>query len=313
MDDRTRALDQIAALAREHHLAAAEIAAALGEGRPPAVATEDRRRTVLVRVLAYLGGTFVFAGIGVFIALQWDEMSAAARVVVTLGSGLAAFALAVLASRDLRFERAATPLLLVAGALEPTGMFVAFAEYGSGGDWRVASLVTMATMALQFAATFGAVRQGTPLFLVILFGTLFWWTAFDLLDVDGNVTALTVGASLLLAAASIARTRFRDITPLWYFIGAAAFLAGLFDLLEETPFDLLFLGAAAGLVYLSAALHSRTLLFVATLAILAYTAWFTSEHFAESVGWPVALIALGLFMIALSAAALRIDREYVRR
>jgi hypothetical protein len=65
-------------------------------------------------------------------------------------------------------------------------------------------------------------------------------------------------------------------------------------------------------VYLSVALHSRTLLFVATAGILAYTAWFTGEHFAESVGWPIALIIFGLLLIGLSALALRIDRNYVR-
>jgi len=65
-------------------------------------------------------------------------------------------------------------------------------------------------------------------------------------------------------------------------------------------------------MYVSVAVHSRTLLFVATLAILAYTAWFTGEHFADSIGWPLALVAFGLFLIALSALAFRIDRDYVR-
>jgi hypothetical protein len=48
------------------------------------------------------------------------------------------------------------------------------------------------------------------------------------------------------------------------------------------------------------------------MAILAYTAWYTSQHFADSVGWPIALIVFGLFMIGLSALAFRIDRQYVR-
>jgi hypothetical protein len=65
-------------------------------------------------------------------------------------------------------------------------------------------------------------------------------------------------------------------------------------------------------VYLSVAVHSRTLLFVSTLGILAYTGWFTGQHFADSVGWPFALIAFGIFMIGLSAVAMRIDRVYVR-
>ena len=75
----------------------------------------------------------------------------------------------------------------------------------------------------------------------------------------------------------------------------------------------MFLAAAAAFVYVSVVLHSRTLLAVATLAILAYTAWFTGQHFVDSIGWPLALMALGLLMIGLSALAVRIDRTYVRR
>jgi hypothetical protein len=311
MDDRTRALSDIATLARQHSITAGEIAAVLGE--PPDAGLASRRRAVLVRVLGFLGGTFVFAGIGVFIALQWDGLGPAARVVVTLGSGLAAFALAVFACKDARFEKAATPLFLVAAALEPTGMLVAFDEFGSGGDWRLAILTAAGTMALQSGATFAAVRRSTPLFLLLFFGTLFWWTALDLADLDGTITATILGGSVLLAAMGIDRTPHRDITPIWYLVGATAFLAGLFDLVDRTPFEILFLGTAAGFVYLSVLLHSRTLLVVAILAILAYTGWFTGQHFADSIGWPLALIAFGIFMIGLSALAFRIDRDYVRQ
>ena len=308
MDARSEALAEIVARARQHHLTAQEIASALGEPQ----AGERGARNVLVRVLAYMGGTFVFAGLGIFIALRWELMGSAARVVITLGSGLAACVLAVLSNRDPRFEKAAAPLFLVTAALEPTGMMVAFQEFGSGGDWRWAALVTAGTVGVQFLLTFARLRLSTLLFLSICFVMLFWWTAFDLLDVDGDVTALVLGAALVLAAVGIDRTSHSVVTPLWYLTGAAAFLFGLFDAVRRTPFELLFLLSAAGFVYLSAVLHSRTLLLVATVAMLAYTAWFTGEHFAESVGWPLALIAFGLLMIALSALAFRIDRRYVR-
>jgi hypothetical protein len=310
VDDRTRALDEIAAIARQHGLSAREIVIAIGE--PPGTARESRLRGVLVRVLGFLGGTFVFAGIGVFIALQWDSMNSAARVVVTLGSGLVALVLAVLSSRDARFDKATTPLFLMAAALEPMGMLVAFDEFGSGGDWRWASLVTSGALTVQFAAIFGSVRQSTPLFMCILFGTLFWWTAFDLLDMSDTFVALILGGSMLLTAAGVDRTSHHDITPVWYLLGGAAFLYGLFDAVEHTPFEISFLAVAAGFVYLSVALHSRMLLFVATLGVLSYTAWFTQQHFANSVGWPIALILFGMFMIGLSALAFRIDRDYVR-
>jgi hypothetical protein len=91
------------------------------------------------------------------------------------------------------------------------------------------------------------------------------------------------------------------------------FLYGFFDAVEDSPIEVLFLAVASGVVYVSVLLHSRTLLTVATLAILAYTGYFTSEHFADSIGWPISLVAFGLFMIGLSALALRIDRDYVRQ
>ena len=307
---RARALEQIVSLARAHQLTPSEIGAALADGKKPVA--EGRARAVIVRVLGYLGGTFVFAGVAALIALQWDAMNSAARVVITLGSGLAACAIAILASRDARFEKAVPPLFLIAAALEPTGMLVAFNEFGSGGDARWAGLLTAGACALQFAALFGVLRRSMLLFVAVFFGTLFWWTAFDLMDVDDSAIALVLGASLLLTAIGTDRTPHSTITPSWYLFGGALFLYGLFDLVERTPAEILFIVVASGSVYLSVVVHSRTLLLVATAAILAYTGWFTGQHFADSLGWPLALVLFGLSMIGLSAVAFRIDRQYIR-
>ena len=246
--NRARALETIAALARQHALSPAEIAAAIGS--TPATAGEPRAPAVLVHVLGFLGGTFVFAGLGVFIALQWSDMNSAARVVVTLGSGVVAFVLASVAAREARFDKAVTPLFLIAAVLEPTGMLVAFQEYGTGGDARVATLITAGTVALQFGLTFGAIRRATPLFMTVLFGTFAFGTALDLLDADSEVIALVLGASLLLAAVGADRTSHRDITPAWYLFGGAAFLYGVFDLVERTPLEIVFIAMASGFVYL---------------------------------------------------------------
>ena len=112
IDARSRALEEIVALARAHQLSGAEIAAAVGDA--PATPSDQRAQRVVVRVLGVLGGSFVFAGVCAFIALQWDHMNSASRVIATLGPGVVALVLAVLASREPRFEKATTPLLLVA-------------------------------------------------------------------------------------------------------------------------------------------------------------------------------------------------------
>ena len=311
MDERVRVLQQIVALAREHRLTASDISAALTDA--PVPAAEGRVRAILVKVGAYLGGTFVFAGIAAFIALQWDAMTSAARVIITLGSGIASFALATIATRDARFDKAAPPLFLIAATLEPVGMLVAFNEYGSGGsDARWAALITVGVMAVQFAVIFTVLRQSMLLFLAVFFAMLSWWTAFDLLGVDESFGVMMLGGCLLLAAVAADRTPHRSITPSWYLVGGIAFLYGLFDLVGGTPFELLFILMASGFVYLSASIPSRTLLLVATAAILGYTGWFTSERFADSLGWPIALMLFGLLMIGLSALAFRIDRQYIR-
>ena len=105
MSERADALREIVTLARRHGLSTEEIAAALSES-PTAAQAESRWRSVSVRVLGYLGGTFVFAGICVFIALQWDDLNSAARVIVTLGPGVTALALALMAAREERFSKA---------------------------------------------------------------------------------------------------------------------------------------------------------------------------------------------------------------
>lgn len=87
-------------MAHRHGLSANDVVEALTEA--PAPPGAGRRHGVLVRVL---GGTFVFAGICVFVALQWSGMTSAARVVVTLGSGLSAFLLSRLADRDPSLRR----------------------------------------------------------------------------------------------------------------------------------------------------------------------------------------------------------------
>ena len=51
-------------------------------------------------MLAYLGAIFVLAGVGVFISFNWAAINSAARIVITLGSGLAIFVMALLTMHD---------------------------------------------------------------------------------------------------------------------------------------------------------------------------------------------------------------------
>lgn len=310
MSSRQDALEQIAEIARRHALSSAEIRRAL-EASP---SSPERRSTHLLgRILGALGGIFVFAGLGVFIATNWEVMNAAARIIITFGSGMVAFILALAASKDERGRRFTTPLYLIAAALQPIGILVALDEFSTGSDWHLAGLLTAGIMTLQQGATLWKRRDAVLLFTTILFGLWLVGTALDYMDVDDDFNLMLLGACAVGLCAGLERTPYRGVTPFWYLVGSAAFFGGLFSLLQGSAIELAFLLVACGGVYLSIAVRSRTLLLSGTVAILGYISYFTGEHFLDSLGWPMVLILLGLSLIGLSAAAVRINRRYISR
>jgi hypothetical protein len=302
------ALEQIVKIARAHGLTPADIRTAFAE---TSTGREQLSGSLLGRILGYLGGTFIFAGLGVFIALNWDVMNSAARIIITLGSGITAFIMAIVASADERYAKVRTPLYLIAAALQPVGLLVAIDEYSSAGDWHYAALLTAGIMGFQQAAVFWQKRDTTLLFTTLVFALWFFGVALDLVNVDDDLIALVLGASTVSLCVGLERTRYQFMTPFWYLAGSILFFHGLFEWVQRTAFELVFLAVACAGVFLSTYVRSRTLLFVCTLAILAYISYFTAEHFQDSLGWPLVLIVLGLVFIALSAIAMRINKRYI--
>ncbi|MDA1313511.1 MAG: DUF2157 domain-containing protein [Acidobacteria bacterium] len=308
MTAKEQALKQITDIARSHDLSASEI---LAELSPGIEATPDGKSSILTRLFAYLGGIFVLAGLGIFITMQWDDMNSIARITVTLGSGIAAFVMALFASADERAEKAATPLFLVAALLQPTGILVALDEFSTGSDERYAFLLTSGVLLIQQALIFLKTRRTALLFMTLIFGTWLYGTAMDMLDLDEDLIVFSLGLSVFFVSYSIDKTRHAAIAPFWYFVSSSAMLAALFSLIKHSILEILFLGAACGVVFLSAWVKSRGLLAVGTVAILGYVGYYTSENFSDVVGWPIALMLFGLLLIGLSTVAFRIDRKYI--
>ena len=308
MTSKHEALEQILEIARAHGLTPADISAAFEETDP---GREKLSGSLLGRILGYLGGTFIFAGLGVFIALNWDVMNSAARIIITLGSGITAFIMAIVASLDERYAKVRTPLYLIAAALQPVGILVAIDEFSSVGDWHYAALLTAGIMGFQQAVVFWQKRDTVLLFTSLVFALWFFGVALDLVHVDEEFVALILGTSILSLCIGLENTRHRGMTPFWYLAGSVLFFHGLFELVQRTAFELVFLAVACAGVFLSTWVRSRTLLFVCTIAILTYISYFTAEHFQDSLGWPLVLILLGLVFIALSAVAMRINKRYI--
>jgi hypothetical protein len=303
---RAEALQKIAEIAARHQLQADEIISELNKASLPDQA--ERSTGVLAKILAYLGGIFVLAGIAIFIGMQWDHFSSAVRVLVTLGTGFAVFIFALATMTDPRFSKVTTPMLLVAAMLQPTGLVVMLNEYSRGGDPEHGLLFMCVVMLVQQFFTFLAKKRTVLLFTSLFFGAAGFGTLCEILEIDFEIVALALGIGLTIISYAIDKTVHQVITPLWYFIGSVFFLYGAFDLLEGSVMEILYFGVAAGFMYLGTVVRSRTLLFSSVAALMGFTGYFFRDSLANAFG----LIIMGFLLIGLSAFAMSLNRKYIQ-
>jgi len=303
---RAEALRKIAEIAARHQLNADEIISELNKGPLPDQA--QRSTGILAKILAYLGGVFVLAGIAIFIGMQWDHFSSPVRVLVTLGTGFAVFLFALATMTDSRFSRVTTPMLLIAALLQPTGIVVMLNEYSRGGDPEHGLLFMCVVMFVQQFFTFLAKKRTVLLFTSLFFGAAGFGTLCEILDIDFEIVALALGIGLTSTSYAIDKTVHRAIAPLWYFIGSVFFLYGAFDVLEGSVIEVLYFGVAAGFMYLATVVRSRTLLFSSVAALMGFTGYFFRDSLANAFG----LIIMGFLLIGLSALAMSLNRKYIQ-
>ncbi len=303
------ALQDIVSLAKHNQITLEEIAQAFNA---PQIQTIKASSSVLSKLFGYIGGIFVFAGIGVFISMYWDDFGSAARVIVTLGTGLVAFIMGLVCLADKKYERAATPLFLISSFLQPMGILVMLQEYSSGGDVRHGMLFMAVYMLIQQGATFWAKGRTVLAFSAILFGCIFFANLFDIWDMSEKLIGIVIGTSLLCIAYALNQSRHLAIAPFWYFVGSVMLLWSIFESVESSPLEPVYLGASALIIFLSTYVRSRTLLLVGTLSMLLYIGYYTAKHFANTVGWPIALVMIGIALIAVSSLAVRLNNKYIK-
>lgn len=305
MSDKSEALAEIATLAEKHSIAPEEITAYLADARSP-----EKDQTVLGKLLSYIGGALVFSGIGLLISFLWDDIGSVERVILTFGVGLAAFVLATLCARDPRFEKAATPIFLVSALMQPTGLFVFLYEYlPPADDPELAATLVFGVMALQQGLAFWALKRTSLLFFTLIFWISCMGMAMVWLDWDEEIIGIILGISMLCVSWAIGKASHRAIMPFWSFVGGATVLASWWAQFEGTALDLTFVGLDGFLIYLSIRAGNRSLLFVSVLSLLAYMSYFAWEYFADVIGWPIALILLGLVMIGITGWAVKLGRN----
>lgn len=135
---------------------------------------------------------------------------------------------------------------------------------------------------------------------------------FDLIarSSAANWASLIIGVCVMLTAYGLHRAdRHPRLIGLGYLFGSMMLYTGLFDLVENTPIELLYLAVTASLLYACVVLQSRTLLLTTVLAMLSYIGYFSAKHFVDSLGWPVTLVLMGIAFLGIGTIAIKLKQR----
>jgi hypothetical protein len=122
--------------------------------------------------------------------------------------------------------------------------------------------------------------------------------------------SLIAGVCVMSAAYGLNKAgQYARLSGLGYFIGSIMAYSGLFDLVHNTSVELAYLAVTASMLYACVVLQSRALLFTTVVAMLGFIGYYTAKHFANSLGWPVTLVLMGVAFLGVGTIAIRVKRQ----
>lgn len=279
----------------------------------------------LQEIIFYIGGAVVFIGLAFLISQNWDAFNSVTRILITLGSAAAAYVMAFLFYRRPDTQKVAQPFFLLSALLLPVGIAVCLYESNANVSGDTAAVVTSGLSLAVFGAALAYFKTNLHLLFVTIFGT---WLFFALTGMVAHDSAyyvdqdfflyrmLVTGVSYLLLGYYFKASKYEPLSGPYFFFGSFAVLMAGIVLGGWTPnqnvfWELAYPVLSLGLVFLSTRLKSRAMLLFGAMFFMAYLIKISSEYFADSLGWPAALIISGLGMIAVGYYAFRIKKEYL--
>jgi len=272
----------------------------------------------LTRLLYVIGGLLVVLGIIYFMSQLWGDMSAALRILITLGAGLVFAGAGSLFLIQEPEKDLGNVFHAIGGCLIPGGALVTLDEMVSNVNTTGPVAITVGLVFLFYLALVIYHRRVVVNFFAFATGTAFVYLLSDSLmpsigpDYYSYLTMM-IGISYVIYGVAFTGGWNDRLIPLLYFFGPLGFYGAAYSRIANTQLmELLYPFLAFGGLALSVVvLKSRIALTISTLAVISYVVYLTREYFADSIGWPVALIILGFIVIGLGYLSVNLNRRYL--
>lgn len=285
-----------------------------------------RHGLTLTNILYAIGGLIVVIGIFLFFEQRWDTLGSLARVLVTFGSGIAAYLAGIFLMRVPKMIGVAFAFFLIFSLITPFGIYVALDEAHYSSPLFGYESIVFGAMLVWVVASFFLLRINIFRVFSVLFGSLFFFSATGVLlnyspvfdaDTAFEYRFLALGISYLLIGYGWEKEA-RLLTQWMYAIGSSMFLGAALSLGGYAPdankaWEIIYIGLNFGILFLSVALKSRAMLAFGSLFLMGYIMKITAEYFSDSFGWPLSLIISGFALIAIGYATFAINSKYIKQ
>jgi hypothetical protein len=324
-------IHEIKILASRKGITKEEVVAAYEDGilmEPPPVQIEEKN-TMVSKILYYVGGAVVVAGIAIYAGQKWETFNSVTRIAITLGSGVAMFVSAVFLQQTKQTIGVANAFHFIGGLLIPIGLYVMLYEYFGDIFPNSVHSIVMGALMISYLVSYKTFKSLILLIFAIVFGTLFYFAVVEYIianvwfvfngDRLGMYEFLTVGSCYLLLGYTFSKeTERRILAGFLYGFGSIFFLGSSLALGGYAPnqyifWESIYPGFVFGGLFLSAYLRSRVMLIFSALFLMGYIGKITGEYFSNSIGWPTALILVGFTLVGVGYLTVYLNQKYISR
>lgn len=328
MPNKEEALQYIKMLAQQKIVTKEEINAAYNSAiQDNDSLTTEKEKIGINEILYGIGVMIILLGVAIFLTQNWSTLGFLTKLLTTLGVGIAAYAAAVILSRDQKTESISSPLYLIFAALMPVGIWTIIGQAGFNADSFGWQSFISGIMLTVFLLSLWIFRKNIFIFFSTVFGTWFFFSLTSwMADASfGNEWRfylyrwLATGVVYLLMGHYFSKNVQSERVALcgfFYSFGSLLFLGSALLLGGWRPdqnilWELIYPILVFGILFLSVRIKSKSFLIWGTLFLIFYVLKITSEYFSSGLGWPLTLVIAGLAMIVIGYVAFTVNKKYL--
>jgi len=329
--DKFSLLNEISQLAGKNAITKEELLTAYEKGQGQVEVSGQQTLTPirfdLATILYYLGGAIVFLGVSIFIGKNWDTLNPLSRLLVTLGTGVVAYSMAVLFTANERLEKISQAFYLISALILPVGIYTLFDNAGVNAISYKFQAINALLLAAIFYTSYFIFKKNVLLLFAVIFST---WLYFDLTlwfyDVQlhskpenfMNYSLLLAGGIYILAGYFLSSGTARIMAGFLYSFGIIGVLSAGICLtgwmpdqnhIWETIFPLMTFGS----FILSIKLESKSILVFGAIFLIGYILKMADEYYTGGPLAPLLLVVIGLLLIAIGYGTYYLNNKYLSR